>query len=194
MKTRKYLILVALVSCGIFWRTVIVWANGEPEVLEEYKQVKRSTLRGLQGLELFVMGPKAEIEKYGLTESQIRTDVELKLRQAGVRMLSSKERFRTPGAPLFTVFAFVDKQPNGDAFLVNIRAELTQSVLLERDRSISCNATTWQTWPKVGLLGSRDLQSVRQVVKDHVDEFINDYLAANPKEQPTKKDSVGERQ
>jgi len=195
MKTKKYLILtlVALVSCGIFWGTVIVWANGDPEILEEYKQVKRSTLRGLQGVELFVMGPTAEIEKYGLTESQIRTDVELKLRQAGVKVLSSKERYKTPGAPLLTVFALVRKWPESEVFSVDVRAGLTQSVVLVRDRSILCNATTWETFPVGGVIAAKDLQSVRRVVKDHVDEFINDYLAANPKEQPPKKDLAEKR-
>jgi len=184
MKAKKYWIyvMVGLIFCSVLYQTTKVLGYGESNVLEEHKQQKRSTLRGLHGVALFVMGPGVEIEKYGLTESQIRTDVELKLRQSGVKVLSSKERYEMPGSPLFGIFALVHKWPDSDVFSVHVYAKFTQEVVLERNRSILCNATTWETFPVGAVFSSGELQDVRRMVKDHVEEFSNDYLAANLKE------------
>jgi len=181
MKAKKYLILtvVASVLCGTFYRTVMVRAKGESKVSEAYTRMKRSTLRGLQRVQVLVIGPTTEIQKYGLTTTQIRRDVELRLRNAGIKTVSLADPLTTPDLALFRIWASVDKHPSADLFLVNVRAELDQLVLLQRDSSTSCTATTWETPAKAGLMGRKDLQDVRREVKNHVDRFIIDYLTVN---------------
>lgn len=181
MRARKYLILTvaALVLLGAFHEAVTVRATGESEGWEAYERMKRTTLRGLQGVRVFVAGPTREIEKYGLRTRQIRADIELRLRGAGIKTLSSEDSLTGPNVALFRVLASVDKHPSTDLFLVNVHAELDQIVLLQRDLSASCTATTWKTTAKAGLIARKDLQDVRREVRDHVDRFIRDYFAAN---------------
>jgi len=181
MKAKKYLILtvVASVLCGTFYRTVMVRAKGESKVSEAYMRMKRSTLRGLQRVQVLVVGPTTDIHKYGLTTTQIRRDVELRLRNAGIKTVSLADPLTAPDLALFRIWASVDKHPSADLFLVNVHAELDQLVLLQRDSSTSCTATTWKTPAKAGLMGRKDLQDVRREVKNHVDRFISDYLIVN---------------
>lgn len=174
--------IVALVLAVISWQAVIGWAASKEDSSEQYNQMRRSTLRGLQGVQLFVYGLKEDIEKYGLLKSQIITDVESKLRGAGIKILTAEERFETPGAPVLYVWAGVLKKPDIDLFNASFRVELQQHAVLKRDPSILCNAITWHAWSVGLLVSSKDLQLVRKVINDHIDVFINDYLAANPKE------------
>jgi len=44
-----------------------------------------------------------------------------------------------------------------------------------------CGATTWSATGIIGTVGSQKLGSVRDDVRDLTDQFINAYLAANPK-------------
>ena len=47
----------------------------------------RMSLRGLKGMQVVVEHLEPEVEQHGLTTSALQTDVELKLRQAGIPML-----------------------------------------------------------------------------------------------------------
>ena len=181
MNARKYLILtvVALVLFGTFYRSITVRAKGESGSWGAYKGMKRITLQGLQGVQVFVAGPTREIERYGLTTRQIKADVELRLRRAGIKTSSLDDPLTAPNLALFRVLASIDKHPSADLFLVIVHAELDQLVLLQRDLTASCTATTWKTPAKAGLIARKDLQDVRREVRDHVDRFISDYVAAN---------------
>ena len=66
----------------------------------------------------------------------------------------------------------------GIAYGLDVTAK--QITTLSRDRSITCLSTTWQRG-QVGILGRKVIDDLRGIVGDRVDEFINDYLAANPK-------------
>jgi hypothetical protein len=190
MRAKKYLILavVALVLFGTFYRAVTVRATGESGGLEADKRTKRTTLRGLRGVKVLVVGLTTEIERYGLTARQIRTDVESRLRRVGIKTLSSEDPLTAPESALLRVWASIDKHPSAGLFLVNVGAELDQLVLLQRDLSASCTATTWKTTAKAGLMARKNLQDVRREVKDHVDRFISDYFAVNQSNQQKHKE------
>ena len=66
-------------------------------------------------------------------------------------------------------------------YAFSISVTLEQGVLLERDTKISASAATWSTGTAGG--GESLLREfIRGSVADHVDRFINAYLAANPKQ------------
>lgn len=138
----------------------------------------RSSLRGLKGVHVVVEHLPPEVEQNGLTASAIQTDVELKLRQAGVPVLELNQ------PPFDEVFLSILLQfiPAGDGLWpYTIKVEVFQAVTLKRDLSIVVDsAVTWS----VGDFGSArklGLRNLRDNVKDRVDQFINAYLAANPK-------------
>ena len=138
----------------------------------------QEALVGLKGVEVVIEKIKPAAERLGLTRDQIKTDVELRLRKAGVRVLTEKERLEMPGVPF--LYVNVGIAFNADSTLVaySIRAELNELVTL--DRGFRTRGAIWDT-SRVGGVGTGRISELREDVGDQVDRFINDYLAANPK-------------
>lgn len=111
--------------------------------------------------------------------STLQTDVELKLRQAGIRVVSRIERLSIPGAPYLYVNVNMLQVPAG-VVAYSVHVELVQLVRLERDASTSILGTTWGTG-RVGTVGMSQLSTLRGPVRDCVDKFLNAYLEANPR-------------
>jgi hypothetical protein len=142
--------------------------------------LQRATLAGLTGVEVVVEEMDPAAEKDGLAESTLQTEVELKLRQEGIRILTSGERLVAPGNPYLYLRVRTIKNEMGlYAFVTDL--ELIQEVRLTRNPAITSWAATWSAPGKIGTIGSRKLPSVREPVRDIVDQFLNAYLAANPK-------------
>jgi hypothetical protein len=138
----------------------------------------RETLRGLKGVLVEIESIEPEIEQDGLTKAQIQTDVELKLRLAGIKVLSEEEWQKEKGRPFFYVCAHVRKYKVLSSYVFNIDIQLNQDVYLERYLNFKIGAPTWS----VSCLGIiSDLNDIRNVVKDKIDIFINAYLSVNPK-------------
>lgn len=165
------------------------------------------TLKGLQGISVLVSTTTTtkEAEKYGLTKQSIQTDTELRLRQNGIRVLTREELGerlhafyigglkpsyedglkRMDAALLHVVVNPVINEEVGIA-AVAINLRVMQTAFLPRERNILYRgAVTWESG-SVRLVGLGMLKEVRERVKDVVDEFCNDYLAANPKETEAK--------
>jgi len=96
---------------------------------------EQKVLVGLKGVFVFVESTQPEQPRVGLTKDQIRTDVELRLRKAGVRVLTEEERLQMPGMPYLFVMAethFPEERTSdaGGGFVV--RLELRERVMLAR--------------------------------------------------------------
>ena len=140
---------------------------------------ERVTLKGLSGVGVLLADLAAETERDGLTKAAIQTDVELKLRLAGIRVLTVEQVWRTPGSPYLYVNVLCGKRER--LYACHISLDLVQDVSLVRAPSTTAIAQTWG----VGALETMDalqLLSVRETVKDMVDIFINAWLSVNPKE------------
>jgi hypothetical protein len=118
----------------------------------------------------------SQIERDGLSASQIKTDVELRLRRNGIKVDDNSRNY-------LDVFVKVLKaQPPGPrGYAYSIDVTVIQPALLERDKSPVPLATTWQAGV-LGTLSPESLRDIRGFVLDYVDKFINDYLAVNPKQ------------
>ena len=71
----------------------------------------RKTLAGLTGLYVSVEHIPDEVQRDGLDTTQILTDVELKLRQAGITVLARQEWLSTAAAPYLYVNVQAIKNP-----------------------------------------------------------------------------------
>ncbi len=133
---------------------------------------KVSTKPGQLQLSVLIEELKPEVGRAGLSKDQLKTDVELRLRKAHIRVVG----LSPPGYLYVNVQAL--RQSGGWVYSVHVG--LNQDVTLDRDKSISCSGETWSE----GTLGTatRDkfVAEVRDALGDQVDRFINDYLAANP--------------
>jgi ferredoxin-fold anticodon binding domain-containing protein len=140
----------------------------------------KDTLKGLQGVYVIIEDLEPEVEKLGLTRQQLQTDVELKLRQNSIKVLSEEEWFKTREKPHLHINVSVVTREESRSAVYVISVNLYQYVFLARDITKVCDASTWkkETFGSVGL--SR-IETIRESVKDDIDKFINDYLAVNPK-------------
>jgi hypothetical protein len=139
----------------------------------------RATLAGLRGVNLQIAPMNADAEQDGLTPADLRAEVESRLREAGIRVFTQAELLsEAPGMP----FLHLDVSTlRLDAFYAYaIRLELWQAVRLTRDPTIQCLAVTWSTTGVLGTVRATSLSDARDAVRPVVDEFVSDYLAANP--------------
>jgi hypothetical protein len=158
----------------------ILLCGSQQEAAAGDDEYTRATLRGLKGVYVLVEPLRAETERAGLTKAQIQTDVELRLRKAGIRVLSEKERDETPGSPYLYVNVQV-VETNVPLYAFSIDVALMQRVLLERDPKIRSLAETWDT-ASTGMVREDTLRKFpRDSLADKVDAFINAYLTENPK-------------
>ena len=146
----------------------------------------RLSLKGLKGINVTISlsDEIKDINLKGLTEF-IRNDAEVRLRMAGINVVSGNEVYKIPGTPQlnisvsgYRVETIPTKQEVGLAFA--IRVELLQSTNLRREPSITVLANTWD-YMVIGWCQRDKINAIRDGVKTSVDFFINAYLSVNPK-------------
>src|SRR2546425_8239420 len=151
-----------------------------PLVGQGDNEYTRKTLAGLTGVYVSVENIPDEAQHDGLDTTRIRTDVELRLRQAGITVLTRQEWLSTAAAPYLYVNVQVIKNP-ANFYAYSADVELRQRVTLVHNPATSILAATWSATGIIGTVGSRRVGSLRENVRDLTDRFINAYLAANPK-------------
>jgi hypothetical protein len=139
-------------------------------------------LKGLKGVHVLVEDLNIDAEADGLSKDAIQTDVERKLQQSGIRVLTQTQMQAAPGKPALCVRVSTAEIPGYPTYSCFISVELKESVKLQRNFGIQVvGATTWQTNGDVGYVNTQSLFTLRDRVKDKVDQFCNAYLKANPK-------------
>ena len=132
---------------------------------------QRATLKGVAIVEVVVEAMDPVAEGDGLTRSQLRTDVELRLRQAAITV-----------GPTLTGHLYVnvdtEKSDHGQTYAYNVSVQYIQQVVLARDPTAPIFATTWETGG-VGMIAASRLREVRQDVANYLDRFVKAYLEQN---------------
>ena len=138
------------------------------------------SLVGVKGVRVLIKDLTEGAKSAGLTKEQLQTDVELKLRLAGIKVNSDKEWRVSEGHVFLAII--INHVSDDYSFPYSINLGLGQDVYLARKPHRRCGFIT--TWDK-GHLGrcssSKFAKTIRDTLKDQTDEFINDYLTANPK-------------
>lgn len=145
------------------------------------------TLAGLKDVGLVVaidIKRPVEVEKYGLTRKLLQTQTEQQLRKHGIKILTLNELRKSPESPVVSLYINVNAQvlKGHTVAPVNTNVRLLQVVSLARTLGTFCLATTWQK-DAIQFGDIQALKEIRITVSSLVDEFINDYLAANPKNE-----------
>jgi hypothetical protein len=133
----------------------------------------KATLKGVGIVEVVVEAMDPNAERDGLTRSELQTEIEARLRQAGITVGSNLTGH---------LYVTVDtaKGDKGQTYAYNVEVEYVQQVVLPRDPQAPIYVPTWETGG-VGLIGADRLREVRQDVANYVDQFIKAYLEQNPK-------------
>jgi hypothetical protein len=139
-------------------------------------------LRDIKGVFIY-SSVSPELEQLGLTQDQIKTDIELELRKFGVRILTKKlpepklEEFnKTPQPSRLIVTLIVLVRQNICFF--SVITEVRETVF--RGNGFAADGSIWRDGG-IGITDINNMRKIRNVVNDEIDKFINDYLAANPK-------------
>lgn len=140
--------------------------------------LEQTSLVGLKGINVLVEDMNPQAERLGLTTAEIQKDVELRLRKAGIRILTEKESSEMPGIHYLLVRVNTYIRSGSPLCAFNIRVLVKQTVTLET--GFSTVATIWNT-EALGSVETDNIRKIRDSVGGLVDKFINDYLAANPK-------------
>jgi hypothetical protein len=173
-------VVTAIMIGSIFLGLPSVASSAEPIGLD----LGRESLRGLEGVYIIVMKLPAEIESKGLTRKSLQEDVESKLKQAKIKVLSVKEALFTEGVPSLDLDVKISdlRHPSEkcSGYVYTIAVRLAQGVILSRDSKIVLQADTW----KVEDYGQAlKLDEIRSKVKNMIDTFVSSYQAANTEEK-----------
>jgi hypothetical protein len=170
------------------------------------KPVETRSLSGLKAVDVLIEKLDRDIEHAGLSREQLKTDIELRLRKAGITLLADLpevdwqkvpnstdkkewDKFLTAAMALgdarrqrATLYLNVESLKEEDFYIYHIELDVQQDAVLERDKEIYAPGTA--TWDRavLGMAGkAHDVPLyLRQRVATLVDEFINDYLSVNP--------------
>ena len=132
----------------------------------------RESLRDLDGVRVAVEdAPGAD---------QLRKAVETKLQAAGIKVLNAGE---APTGDPFLRVRVTTTSARGELVAYLVQLDFVQIVFLRRNPSVTFNrALTWQAPERLGTVSPANLaQKINQELSAQVDQFINAYLAVNPK-------------
>lgn len=134
---------------------------------------EKETLHDLPKFFVFIAmapGPEGKI-----AETTLRTDVEVRLRKAGILIFDRKE-------PYPTNIPYLSISYTQSGIGLNIDLSLIQEVCLVSRPTSTAHAATWaRSMTGTGRNATYIRQAIRQAIKDLTDMFINDYLSVNPR-------------
>lgn len=142
-------------------------------------ELTRGSLRDINTVLVLVEDFSNGAKVLSLSKDSIQTDVELKLRLAGMHVATLEEWSEVPSKDVPGQTGLdVSVILTDDAKAAFIEVSLYQNVVLSRNGQVVLGATTWRK----GILRTiPTAQVIRDIVKDIVDQFLNDWLAVNPK-------------
>lgn len=148
---------------------IVVLHRNDPRVLKSEHEVL-----------VLVEPPGNAAEDDGLRAQNIQTDIELRLRQAGITVID-KDKFGTIDVAVLHVITNCLK--NGGRYAVNVQFEFMVDVTPYRHpRTVVTDAITWnKSFLLVHPSDGDFADYVRSSIKDEADTFVNDYLKVNPK-------------
>ncbi len=184
MGKRAGWIILMFVVLAMVQLTYIVLAlmelRSSKPIFAQDDEVNRRTLRGVPGVNIVVEFLKPQIEGDILTADRLRTDTELKLRRAGIEVLSEMENQMTPGRPSLYINVHILKYRYIPVYVYKNSLELVQDVYLVRSFEIRTGAVTWS----VSTTGvAPKVEDIRNSMGELIDYFISAYLSANSKER-----------
>ncbi len=136
---------------------------------------ERESLKGLKAVSVILIGPSPEAEREGLTSESIRADVESQLRRAGVPVRTTFKEIALPEPSLYVV---IDTWRGSGFYAFALRVQLQQLL----NSLVTGKLVFGSTWERGGVVtvGAKNLGDIRSMLTDYVDQFINDFRAANP--------------
>ena len=172
MDKKKWFMVLLVIVLGFALQSPALAINGKSN---------QATLRGLASVGVMVERLAPEVERQGLIGSRLQKEVELKLRMAGIKVLTSEESVKLPGeAYLYVNINVNTAKTEIEVYPYSIDVLLIQQVSLLRDPNQTTYAVTWSTGG-VGSIEKSNVGQLRDSVEEMVDLFVKAYKSENPK-------------
>jgi len=142
---------------------------------------KRDTLRGLREMSVLVEYLPDDVEREGLNREHLQRDIEVRLRQAGLHVLTISEVATSPGAPYLYVAVYPITSPSMNLNAYAIALTLKQLVQLSRNPATELFATTWEGPMQMNSPNDLRVPDLRARILEAVGRFIIDYRDVNSK-------------
>ena len=149
---------------------LLVLAAARPALAAD-ESVERQTLKGIKRVAVQVEALRPEVESDGLTQAQIKADVEQRLREAGIQVNDGAT------ATLIVNVNAVLVGQGAPVYAVSAQVDFEQDVVV---RGLDATARTWSIGG-IAAVGKANLPMVRDFVRGKVDKFIDAYFSVNPK-------------
>jgi hypothetical protein len=135
-----------------------------------------TSLKGLSAVMVIVDNLSPDLERAGITKDQLVIDIQLKLRQDGIKV---EDSLLLPRLHVSVHDTYAKSQA---IFGYHINLDLLPEVIpLRQPETGVFWAETWAAFSN-GLISEGIARTkIREVTSGLVDLFLNDYLAANPK-------------
>lgn len=118
----------------------------------------RKSLRGIEGFYAFI---DFEVEETGLTEKILLTDIELKLRLAGIRVIDKEKRYINKNtADIYLMLLGYPLDNNN--YVYHMTLSVLQNAFLERDNSVFLPVVA--TWSKE-LIASGAIDGLKKILE-----------------------------
>ena len=135
--------------------------------------VQRSSLRRLKTVQVIVEHTATDATGE-LPTSTLQTEVELKLRLAGLEVKAGRD------SHLHICVQPLQLQTT-DQCVYSVKVELNQAASLTRDSTIFLPMRSWHT-ELIGFVEAKKLnEAIQHAVSDLMDQFVNAYLSVNPR-------------
>jgi hypothetical protein len=142
-------------------------------------EVSRETLKGLTGFHVLIeeLNPNiakyANVQKNNISTQQLKSQVENRLRAAGIRVLSWDEMMKTPERPMLYVSVNTHEYEKF-WYAYDIRVEVRQLVTLVSQPGKAISGATWSV-NMTGVMNIGQLQTLYDNLGLLLDRFIQAY-------------------
>ena len=148
-------------------------------------EVSRETMKGLTGFYILIeeLNPNiakyASVQKNNISTQTLKSQVENRLRAAGIRVLSWDEMMKTPERPMLYV-AVNTHEYEKFWYAYDIRVEVRQLVTLVGQPGKTINGATWSV-NMIGVMNIGQLQTLYDNLGVLLGRFVEAYMAVNKK-------------
>ncbi len=150
-----------------------------PDSFSQGDQAEINTLKGIKGIGVSVEDIDADAVAEGLNKDKLLQLITQKLKKSGVKVLTDLELRTVSGQPKLVLNINSIKQP-GPIYIFTTTLDLTQIVLLERNKGLTSVSPTWTVLTTGGSLPEDLAATVQASIDPMLDSFITDYKKANP--------------
>jgi len=172
---------LGLVSLSL-WLTVV---GGQPLAAQS-----SDVLSQLTGMDVRLRLEGAARGFPGLDAPEIERDIRELLSSAGLQVADVTSGPGAGQAPIFEVLLVMySDSARARRYAFTLTATITEGVMLRRGEPRRIWAQTWNGPSTVGIVGADGAEMLRSDIRSVVEKFVRDYLAANKREGPGKREA-----